>query len=245
MKRMTNKSRRFIASFIFATIIIGVVGFGNFYQDIRNQITEKQKTIDELKKSIDTLQEESKENISKATDHINSVENELKETESEKEKLQKQIDEMMKQVSLDSSNVSLPSGATTYHMKKALKGTTMYHLSNAFVDAEKEYGVNAFFLAGIVALESSWATSSRATDGSNNLTGHAVYSDSSRGSQFSSHYESVMVTARDLKRDYLTEGGQWNNGLSIEGVNIKYSADPNWNVMVEEIAQDLVNKANA
>ena len=236
--------RRVIASIIIASIItIGGAGISS-YNDIRMEINDKEKQIEKLEDTLDILKEETTEAFNEAENYINNIEGKLQESESKKEDLQKQIDEMMKEVSLDSSNVSQPSGATTYHMKKALKDTSMYHLADAFVDAEKEYGVNAFFLAGIVALESSWATSSRATDGSNNLTGHAVYSDSSKGSQFSSHYESVMITARDIKRDYLTEGGIWNRGLSIAGVNVKYSADPTWKDKVAKIGYDLLWKAN-
>lgn len=78
-------------------------------------------------------------------------------------------------------NVKVISGITEEEMKEVLlktKGSkTMMHLANAFVDAEKKYGVNAFFMAGIVALESGFATSRRALE-DNNLTGYEVYSDS-------------------------------------------------------------------
>lgn len=56
-------------------------------------------------------------------------------------------------------------------------GSKIIASASAFVEAEKKYGVNAFFMAGIVALESGFATSRRAIE-DNNLTGYEVYSDS-------------------------------------------------------------------
>ena len=125
-------------------------------------------------------------------------------------------------------NVTVISGITEEEMKEVLlktKGSkTMIHLANAFVDAEKKYGVNAFFMAGIVALESGFATSRRALE-DNNLTGYEVYSDSSEGRLFSSHEESVLHTARHLSKNYLKEGAMYYNGLSVDAIQLMYCPD--------------------
>lgn len=227
-------------------ILIIVLG-GKYLKHIQQEIETNQKTIEQLKvekeKSIESFKQLEEEKTKLET-KLKKQEEKMNSTEIQNQQLEQQLQDMLKNVSLNAQDVSQPSGATVYHMKKALKGTTMYHLANAFVEAENTYGVNAFFLAGIVALESSWATSPRAIDGSNNLTGHGVFTNASRGSQFSSHDESVMITARDISRDYLTSEGEFYNGKSIAGVNIKYSASTDWKDNVAQIGFDLLYEAN-
>ena len=126
---------------------------------------------------------------------LNNIDNEIANNEEaenlkiEYEKLQTRIknEEMIEinrveGVTYLRENVTVISGITEDEMKEVLMNTTgsktMAHLASAFVEAEKKYGVNAFFMAGIVALESGFATSRRAIE-DNNLTGYEVYSDSS------------------------------------------------------------------
>ena len=145
-------------------------------------------------------------------------------------------------------NVTVISGITEEEMKEVLlktKGSkTMIHLANAFVDAEKKYGVNAFFMAGIVALESGFATSRRALE-DNNLTGYEVYSDSSEGRLFSSHEESVLHTARHLSKNYLKEGAMYYNGLSVDAIQLMYCPDEKkkkkWEYKVDYLASNFLN----
>lgn len=233
------KKRVYVSLILAVTISSFGWGVGHL-NGIQQEIKANQEQVDLLKDELDNT----KEAFSETKEENENLKEKLDSEVQQKEELQKQIDDMMKKVSLNTQDVSQPSGATLYHMKKALKGTTMEYLAEAFVDAEKTYGVNAFFMAGVVALESGWATAPRGYNGTNNLTGHAVYSDASRGSTFDSHYECIMVTAKDIKRDYLTPGGQWNNGLSIAGVNVKYSASPTWKDKVANIAFNLLYKAN-
>lgn len=97
----------------------------------------------------------------------------------------------------------------------------MRHLSIAFEEAEKIYGVNSLFLAGLVSQESGFGTSSRAKS-TNNLTGLGVNTPSSRGYIHDSQEESIMETARQLSVYYLTPGGTYYNGQSVREINIKY-----------------------
>ena len=135
-------------------------------------------------------------------------------------------------------------------MRKALNGTELYDLSQAFVDAETQYGVNSYFIAAICAQESAWGTSYRAKY-QNNLTGHAVYHRGAGGTYFSSKYESVMETAKMLKENYLSPDGIYYNGLSTVDVNKKYcflqdeaTIDYNWSSSVNSIAHSLQYKGN-
>lgn len=180
--------------------------------------------IEELKKSNDNLREDLKASLIK-------------------------IQQMEGDVYYNSEDVTLPSNATQYHMTKALKGTPLVAESNTFIEAEKEYGVNALFLAGIVANESSWGTSSRAIN-QNNLSGYAVYSRGATGAIFDSWKDSILATAKLLAKDYLTSNGECFNGKSVEGVNTLYcqnedGTDYTWSTQVDSIAKELQQKINS
>lgn len=144
-------------------------------------------------------------------------------------------------------NVTVISGITEEEMKEVLINTTgsktMTHLANAFVEAEKKYDVNAFFMAGIVALESGFATSRRALE-DNNLTGYEVYSDTSEGRLFSSHQESVLHTARHLSKNYLKEDAMYYNGLSVDAIQLMYcpdeEEDKRWEEKVDYLSSNFL-----
>lgn len=191
---------------------------------------------------------------------LNNIDNEIvtdeeiKKLKIEYEKLQaRKKEEMIEAKRIEGvtylrENVTVISGITEEEMKEVLlktKGSkTMIHLANAFVDAEKKYGVNAFFMAGIVALESGFATSRRALE-DNNLTGYEVYSDSSEGRLFSSHEESVLHTARHLSKNYLKEGAMYYNGLSVDAIQLMYcpdeEEDKKWEYKVDYLASNFLN----
>ena len=180
---------------------------------------------------------------------------ELENLKLEYEKLQVRMREeenieknRIKNVSYLRDNVTVISGITEEEMKAVLINTTgsktMVHLADAFVEAEQKYGVNAFFIAGIVALESGFATSRRAIE-DNNLTGYEVYSDSSEGRLFSSHHESVLHTAKHLSKNYLKEGAVYYNGLSVDAVQLMYcpdeGKDKRWEEKIDYLANNFLN----
>lgn len=178
---------------------------------------------------------------------------EIKKLNIEYEKLQaRKKEEMIEAKRIEGvtylrENVTVISGITKEEMKEVLLNTTgsktMVHLSEAFVEAEKKYGVNAFFMAGIVALESGFATSRRAVE-DNNLTGYEVYSDSSEGRLFSSHEESVLHTAKHLSNNYLKEDAMYYNGLSVDAVQLMYcpdeKEDKRWEEKVDYLASNFL-----
>ncbi|MGX4599830.1 glucosaminidase domain-containing protein [Faecalimicrobium sp. JNUCC 81] len=144
-------------------------------------------------------------------------------------------------------NITAISGITEQELKSVLLtyngASTMAHLSKALVDAENKYGVNAFAMAAIVALESGFATSRRAVE-DNNLTGYEVYSDNSEGRLFNSQYDSIIQTAKHLSKNYLTKGAVYYNGVSVDSVQINYCPDEgkgkNWNGKVDSLANDFL-----
>lgn len=148
-------------------------------------------------------------------------------------------------VSYNENNLLGNSNVTVNKLKRALKGTGLAGLEQAYFDAEKEYGVNAIFLISLTAEESSWGTSRRARY-QNNMSGFEVYSDSSKGATFSSKYESILTTARLLKKEYLTAGGKYYGGLDIYSVNKRYCPvnGYTWSRNISSIANSLVAKVN-
>jgi len=139
-------------------------------------------------------------------------------------------------------NLSEVSNITNKKLHKILGNTTMAGLEESFIQAEKEYHVNALFLVSLVATESSWNTSERANNGSNNLTGFSVYHNASRGGSFDTKGDCIMKTARLIKEDYLNTDGINYNGKSIWNVNMKYCETSKWSGIINSIANGLVNK---
>lgn len=163
-----------------------------------------------------------------------------KELEKEKERLERI---RLINVNYNSEDINQISGITEEELHDLLLAkneSSMAKLAGAFVDAENEYGINAFFLAGLAALEGGWAKSDRAIY-DNNLTGMAVFSDSSTGTIYDSKYECILDTARQLRKFYLTPGAEHYNGTSSSDIEMSYCAKKDWNEQIDKIAYGLVN----
>lgn len=159
----------------------------------------------------------------------------MKSSEDEvKKRLQTELN-IIKSPKFNPDDLTYKSNLTYDELYSILKGSNLEDLTDAFIDAEKTYGVNALGLAGLVAVESGWNSSDR-SDYQNNLTGYAVYSDSSEGRYFESKYDCVMHTAKLLKDDYLNPKGQWHRGYSIDSINTNYSSDDDWSSKITNIA---------
>jgi beta-N-acetylglucosaminidase len=188
---------------------------------------------------------------------VDEVKEELEKEKLKNRKVQKELalkkseEDRISKVTYIREDITIKSGLNHYEMEKVLLNTTgaetMAHLAKAFIEAEQNYGVNAFFMAGIVALESGFATSRRAIE-DNNLTGYEVYSDDSEGKLFPSQVESILHTAKHLKDNYLTEGALYYNGVSVDAVQIKYCPDEglgkNWEGKVNELANLFLKTYN-
>ena len=159
----------------------------------------------------------------------------MKSSEDEvKKRLQTELSSI-KSPKFNPDDLTYKSNLTYNELYSILKGSNLEDLTDAFIDAEKTYGVNALGLAGLVAVESGWNSSDR-SDYQNNLTGYAVYSDDSEGRSFESKYDCVMNTAKLLKDDYLNPKGQWHTGYSIDSINTNYSSDDDWSSKITTIA---------
>ena len=139
--------------------------------------------------------------------------------------------------SYDYDNVTSPSNATEDYLNSLLEGYPVQSCAQAFVQAEKDYGVNALVLVGIVCLESDYCRSYRAIT-TNNLWGAAVYGDSSSGSYFDSWNSSISSLARTLKIEYITKEGR----INLDAIAEKFCTTPGWGNTVSNVIDSLLTK---
>lgn len=116
-------------------------------------------------------------------------------------------------------------------------------LGNDIVRIAGEKQINAYYIAAHAAWESSWGTSPIARE-KNNLFGYGAYDSCPFDCAwpFNSKAESVEVVMTNVKRDYLTEGGQYYNGPNLKGMNVRYATDPNWMNGIASIMNSLASK---
>ena len=164
------------------------------------------------------------------------------------EELERQIDNMMieidiiereleeyKRLQINPNDITVLSHVTIDELNLVLSDTGLEGLAEAYIQAEKEYGINAIYLVGLTALESSWGKSRLATE-RNNISSYMAYDhDVNQARYFESKSECILITVDMLKRDYLTEGGKYYNGLGLDDINVKYASDDSWNWKIENI----------
>lgn len=128
-----------------------------------------------------------------------------------------------------SADVRTGSGDSLNAIDQVLQGTPMSGLGAAFKAAENTYGVNAYFLSSLAAHESDYGRSAIAKD-KNNLFGFTAYDSNPYGSarKYSSVEESIFDAAAYLSEQYLSEGGKYFKGYSIEAIGNAYASDPQW-----------------
>lgn len=142
---------------------------------------------------------------------------------------------------VDWNDLNKISGYTENDFKYMLRNTNMLYLAPALVKVEKE-GVNGVYFAALTALESGWGKSAIARN-KNNLWGYGAADSNPYGlaHSYSSITEGAVTVARNIKADYLTQGGKYYNSPSIYGVNVRYSSDPQWAWKIVNIASRWSN----
>jgi len=138
-------------------------------------------------------------------------------------------------------DVRLGSGASAADIDTRLAGTGLEGLGTSFVDAEKKYNVNAWFLAGLAIHESGYGSSKIATE-KNNVFGFQAYDASPYASarSFDTKAEGIDTVAKYISENYLTAGGKYYNGVSIDGIGKRYATDPNWSTAVKKHMANLL-----
>ena len=134
------------------------------------------------------------------------------------------------------------SNLTESDLEEAFKNTGMADLGKYFVQAEKEYGVNALYLAALGAHESAWGTSDFAKE-RNNLFGWQSYDSNLNATKyFETKGDGVLVVANSLSKNYLTEGGCYFNGYTMKDVSKKYASDKEHSTKIYGVMKTIVSR---
>ena len=124
-------------------------------------------------------------------------------------------------------DISIPSFASGHKIDKAFESvgaTRLVGYGKFFVKAEREYGINAIFMAAIALHESNLGTSRIAIE-KNNLFGWGAYDESpfSSATTFPSIEVGIMYVTSRIKDFY------YSNGYTTpEKVGMRYASDPDW-----------------
>lgn len=139
--------------------------------------------------------------------------------------------------------LTTPSGYTAERLERALSGTGLAGLGQAFYGAEKAYGVNGVILAGICAHESGWGTSRLARE-KGNLAGLGAYdgAEYSCGIAFDSRAASIMFLAELLAVKYAPGGCYYGGSHDLQGIGVKYASDPGWSAKVGACVRLIVRR---
>lgn len=122
-----------------------------------------------------------------------------------------------------------------YYTSLELEKGLLYDLkpmAPLFIAAQDKYGIDAVFLAAVAAEESGWG---RYQFRKNNVFGF-------EGFDFNSQKECVDYVARYLSAEYLTPGGKYYEGTSVEAINKHYNGRDSWENHVKQIMKDITKR---
>ena len=139
-------------------------------------------------------------------------------------------------------NLLTPSYIKEETLAKAFKNTKMQGLEKYFIQAEKETGINALYLAGLAVHESGWNTSKFA-EKRNNLFGWQAYdNDLDKTKYFESKGECILFVANKIKTLYLTENGMFHSGYTMESISSRYASDKEHSKKVYKNIEKILDK---
>lgn len=145
------------------------------------------------------------------------------------------------------TDLNKPVSVTGEQLDEAIRAirsdSGLIGLGNDFVRIGGDKQINAYYIAAHAAWESSWGNSTIAKE-KNNLFGYGAYDSCpfECALAFNTKSESIEVVMTNVKRDYLTEGGQYYNGPNLRGMNVRYATDKNWMNGIASIMNSLANK---
>lgn len=141
-------------------------------------------------------------------------------------------------------NLLTPSYIKEETLAKAFQNTKMQGLEKYFIQAEKETGINALYLAGLAVHESGWNTSKFA-EKRNNLFGWQAYdNDLDKTKYFESKGECILFVAERIKTLYLNENGMFHSGYTIESISSRYASDKEHSKKVYKNIEKILDKIN-
>ena len=145
--------------------------------------------------------------------------------------MRKTLSALLAAVIFAGSSLLSPCGMSALQLGESLV-EPMDAYAGYFLEAEKESGVNAVFLASVAALESGWG-SSKAAKERNNLFGWSNPDGSL--TRFNSVQECISHVSNKLSENYLREDGLYFNGCTVEGIGKRYCETDAWADAVKEL----------
>ena len=238
-----------IITYILGMILTGMVKYDIIFTKETKRIQEQELLIQNYKQKIEYLKQsihKAKQLIEQETINIKLKIDELKKQQQIKESIATANKPKLQPV-FDHTDITKKCNISYTDLYNILKDNKLQCLTKTFLLAEETYNINAIALLSIVSLESGYGTSQRANNGSNNLTGYAVYSDKSRGAIFYSWDQCVMTTAKLLRNSYIDNEGMFHinkgyNGKSLYEVNHYYSQTSYWHRDVTIIGKEYIRK---
>lgn len=216
--------------------------------------------ITEIEHMVNNLEEDRKrlieENQSLRQQNV-MLENERTTLEGENRQLKNLLSQRYRTyrtaVNLQGKNIAIKSksGFSAAQIDRAWLNLGAYNLvgtGRSFIEAESTTGVNALVLAAIAAHESAFGRSRIARD-KNNLFGFGAFDRDpyNMAHTFSSYHDGTITVASYLSRNYLSAGGRYYRGDTLESINIHYATDVYWADkvcrMMKTIAEASVDSA--
>jgi beta-N-acetylglucosaminidase len=134
------------------------------------------------------------------------------------------------------------SGYAAWMIDELLLSTTpLPRLGAAFMQAERDTGINARYLVAHALLESRWGTSTIA-QAKHNLFGYGAYDrDPGRyATRFPTFAAGIAAVSNQIRAAYLSPDGRWWRGFpTLRGVNRFYASDVNWADKVAVLANAI------
>ena len=129
-------------------------------------------------------------------------------------------------------SIEEPCGLSTEELASMLKGELKNH-AGAFLQAEKDYEINALFLASIAALESGW--------GEHQFRPNNIFGFMSRKS-FESVEHNIDFVSWWIRKHYLNKNGRYYRGGTIADIGKIWCPDGGeWVRLVTGIYGGLCN----
>lgn len=234
---------------LFGALFVSYIGYNSYmdyqhYEEQKIMFQQQNEQMEKINQKVDDVHTE-----------VNQISKQVELQQSEIEKTTGRLTEKHMENQGVKSNrvdrpspysfiVKSPSTVTAYELNQAFEGTGLEGLGEAFVNAELKTGVNAVFLAGLAANESSWGRSYLA-NAKNNLFGFQAYdNDPTRSAKsFSSKSECVEYVAEFLSQHYCDESGSYYKGGTIAAINTVYATDSNWKNNIASIMHTIEKKA--
>ena len=115
-------------------------------------------------------------------------------------------------------------------------------LIGAILKAKFTYYLNPVYILAHAIHESGWGRSKIAKE-KNNIFGYKAYDSSPFKSAmiFKNYDDCVNTVMGAVKKEYLTPGGKYYNEATLEGMNVRYATDRNWNKNIRKLMNEIYN----